>query len=100
MASNCSSAARRSSAISPAMISGAGRLAASSSESSLSQTMSRLSVDTAAGVLGVTIAELASILEGTTKDVRANRVQQLVVQLRERTKRLTTSNASENTASG
>lgn len=48
----------------------------------------------------VTIVELASILEGTTNGVRANRVQELVVQLRERTKRPTKSNAPENTASG
>lgn len=49
---------------------------------------------------GVTVAELASILEGTTKGVRANRVQEFVVQLRERTTRPTKSNAPENTASG
>lgn len=60
----------------------------------------KIGVDTAAGVLGVTIAELASILEGNTKGVRANRVQELVAQLRERTKRPSKSDAPENTASG
>ncbi len=44
ISSNCSSAARRSSAISVAMTSGSGRLEASSWLSSFSQTMSRLAL--------------------------------------------------------
>jgi hypothetical protein len=44
---NCSNAARRSSTISAAMMAGAGRLSESSSESSLSQKMSRLALSRA-----------------------------------------------------
>jgi hypothetical protein len=49
MAANCSRAAWRSSTISAAMTSGAGRFADSSSEASLSQKMSRLALSRLTG---------------------------------------------------